>query len=192
MRSTSYAIVAGAILMLCWAGAEALGQEFLQAKQADIGGKRVNLVMTGQAVRKKAFFSVYAIAGYVEQGAKVRTAQELVDADCPKMLHLVMLRTVSGADMADALLAILRQNHPAPAFAQESRMVADLMRSGAAQSGDHILVTHIPQVGMQFERVGGEKVLIRNIAFSKAMWENYLGRYNVSEDVKRGLTSGLR
>jgi hypothetical protein len=46
-------------------------------------------------------------------------------------------------------------------------------------------------VGLHFKRVGGEETLIRDVAFSKALWENYFGKHNVSEEVKSGLLSLL-
>jgi len=196
MQRKGFAVGAGVLLALsCWVGAEALGQQGSspspQTKESEIGGQKVKLVKTGQAVRKKLIFSVYSVASYIQEGVKVRTAQELIDVDCPKELHLTMLRTVSGTDMADSLVSILRQNHPSPAFDAEAKALADKIRSGAANNGDHILITHIPKVGLHFKRVGGEEILIRNVAFSKAMWENYFGKHNVSEDVKSGLLSSL-
>jgi len=196
MQRKGIAVGAGVLLALsCWGAAEALGQKgsgsFPQSKESEIGGQKVKLVKTGQAVRKKLIISVYSVAGYIQEGVKVRTAQDLIDVDCPKVLHLTMLRTVSGADMAESLVSILRQNHPAPAFDAEAKALADKIRSGSAQNGDHILITHIPKVGLHFKRVGGEEILIRNVAFSKAMWENYFGKHNVGEDVKSGLLSAL-
>jgi hypothetical protein len=196
MRCKGFAVGVGLFLALsCWSGAEAFAQNgsaaFPPTREIEIGGQKVRLVKTGQAVRKKLVFSVYSVASYVQEDVTVRNAQELIDVDCPKVLHLIMLRTVSGADMADSLLSILRQNHPAPAFAGEARALADKMRSSTAQNGDHILITHIPKVGLHFKHVGGEEILIRNAAFSRAMWECYFGKHNVGEDVKRGLLSSL-
>jgi hypothetical protein len=196
MRRYRFAMGAGLVLVLsCWNGLEALGQSgsdaYPQVKESEIGGQKVKLVKTGQAVRKKLIFSVYSIASYVQEGVKVRTGQDLIDADCPKVLHLTMLRNVSGSDMSESLMSILRQNHPAPEFNAEAKSIADLMRSSTAQTGNHILITHVPQVGMHFKRIGGEELLIRNVAFSKAMWENYFGKHNVGEDVKSGLLSSL-
>jgi hypothetical protein len=184
------------LALLCWRGTEALGQNgpdaFPETKESEIGGQKVRLVKTGQAVRKKLLFSVYSVAGYVQEGVKVRSAQDIIEVDCPKVLHLTMLRSVSGTDMAESLLTVLRQNHPAPAFTAEAKALTDKMRSGTAQNGDHILIAHVPKVGLHFKRVGGEEILIQNVAFSKAMWESYFGKHNVSEDVKSGLLSSLK
>jgi len=38
-------------------------------------------------------------------------------------------------------------------------------------------------------REGKEEVLIRNVEFSRAVWNNYFGENNCSEVVKRALVS---
>jgi hypothetical protein len=180
------------LVLLCWNRTTALaqnGEPYPQSKVSEIGGEKVKLVKTGQAVRKKLIFSVYSVACYVPEGVKIRTAKEIVDADCPKVLHLTMLRGATGKDMAENLLAILRQNHPAPAFAKESKSLQDTMIARNADLGDQFLITHVPKVGLHFQHVGGEAIIIRDVAFSKALWENYFGKHNVGEEVKTGLLS---
>ena len=158
-------------------------------KESDIGGQKVKLIKTGQAIRKKTIFNVYSIACYVPEGEKLRTAKEMIDADCPKVLHLVMLRQVSGKSMSESLVSTFRANHPAPAFDKEIQALREKMILGDANLGDHFLITHIPKVGLRFQQVGGEDIVIRDVAFSKAMWENYFGKHNVGEEVKNGLLS---
>ena len=60
---------------------------------------------------------MYAIGSYVQEGVAIRTAGELAATDCPKQLHLVMERDVTGEAMAAAFTTAIRQGHPAPAFA---------------------------------------------------------------------------
>src|SRR5262245_38951647 len=67
-----------------------------------IDGHTVRMMLTGSAVRTKAIFKVYSIDSYMEEGVKVRTADDMIQTDRPKQLHLVMLRSVGGAEMADA------------------------------------------------------------------------------------------
>ena len=168
------------------------GTEFPRAFETQIGAAEVKLIRTGTAIRVKGIFKVYAVASYLEEGARVRSAAELVDADRPKQLQLVFLREVSGRDMAETFRAVLRQNHPAPAFVDEVDEVMRLFQKTAAGRGDRVVISHIPKVGLHCRRQGKEEVLIKNVAFSKAVWENYLGKKNVGNDVKRGLISELR
>ncbi|MBM4073388.1 MAG: hypothetical protein FJ271_31365 [Planctomycetes bacterium] len=157
-----------------------------------VGDRTVTMTLTGSAVRKKLFFQVYSIASYVEKGVSIRTAEQLAAANVPKQLHLIMLRNVSGPDMADAFESITRKNYPAPVFADEIKTFSNLLRSRTASSGDHFFLTHIPKVGLEVKHLGKETVVIRNPQFSQAVWDNYLGRTNVGEDVKRGLISKLQ
>jgi hypothetical protein len=156
-----------------------------------IGGKEVKMVPTGSGVRTKGIFKVYNITSYIEQGTKVATAEQLAAADCPKQLHMEMLLSVSGADMAEAFTKLFRLNYPAPAFEDEVLAFSVLLRGRAANRGDHVWLTHVPGVGLHYRHVGHPEKLIRNVEFSKAFWNNYLGKHNVGEAVKKGLVSKL-
>ena len=102
-----------------------------------------------------------------------------------------MLRNVAGPDMAEAFTTILRSNHPEPAFDEEVKTVAKILRGQTARKGDEIWFTHVPKVGFQCKASGGMMHLVRNVEFSKAVWENYFGKNNVGENVKQGLLSRL-
>jgi hypothetical protein len=156
-----------------------------------IDGKPVSLTMTGAAMRQRFFVDVYAIASYMQAGAPVHNAAELASADVPKQLHLVMQRDVSGRDVAESFRAAIRQNHPEPAFRDEVNALVRMLREGSARRGEQILLTHIPGVGLQVSVSGKDPFTIRNANFSKAVWEIYLGYYNVGDAVKRALVSGL-
>jgi len=155
-----------------------------------VGDDNLQLARTGSAVRHRGRIKLDAIASYLKQGVKVGSAQELIAADSPKQLHLVMQRFIPASAMAQAFQAALRLNYPAPAFTDELRTVTDLFQKASLDRGQHVRLTHIPKVGLRCQREGGE-VLIRNVEFSKAIWEMYLGKTNVEEAVKRGLVSDL-
>lgn len=159
-----------------------------------VGENKVALSLTGSAIRKKLVFQVYALGSYVEKSAKsrIRTGEELAAADCPKQLHLIMLRTVSGPDMAEAFVTIARKNYPAPAYDEEIKTFVNMIRSRTASSGDHFFLTHIPKVGLEVKHQTKETIVIPNPRFSQVVWDIYFGRNNVGEDVKRGLLSALR
>ncbi len=167
------------------------GGSFPPSIESKIGDDQVKLVRTGTAVRKKGIFKVYAVASYVQEGAKVGTAEELAAADCAKQLRLFFLRPVGGREMAQSFKTVLRLNYPEPAFADEVKTLIELFEKTSAQRGDEVLITHVPKVGLLCRRAGREEVLIKNVDFSKALWDNYLGKRNVGEAVKQGLISGL-
>jgi hypothetical protein len=173
----------------------ALGQDgstFPASIESNIGDKPVTVLRTGTALRKKGIFKVYLVASYLQEGVKVRTAEELAASDSAKRLHLVFLRSVGGREMAQTFRSVLRQNYPEPAFAEELKQLTDLFERTSVQRGDHVLITHIPKVGLHCRRMDREEALIKNVDFSRAVWNNYFGPRNVSEAVKQGLVSELR
>jgi hypothetical protein len=164
---------------------------FPGATAISLDGKTFNLTLTGAAMRQRLFINVYAIASYVQTGTSVSSAEELAGADVPKRLHLVMQRDVAGKDVAESFRAAIRQNHPEPEFNDEVDALVRLLREGTARKGEEIYLTHAPGVGLHVNVSGREPFVIKNPAFSRAVWDIYLGRYNVSDAVKKGLTSGL-
>ena len=100
--------------------------------KATINDKPVSLVLTGAGLHKHLIVvvnvSVYTIASYVEEGAGLHSAAELAAADRPKRLVLVMERDVDGPQMAEAIVSSLRENHPAPDFADEVAMLDKMLR----------------------------------------------------------------
>jgi hypothetical protein len=172
-------------------GVPGSGVRYPTVLETTVGGKPVKMTLTGTAMRTKVVFNVYAIGSYVQQGAAVRSSEELALADCPKRLHLVMERTVDGKDMAEAFRAAVRLNHPEPAFADEVNTLAQFMRSTSVRKGEHIHLTHVPGIGLHCRLAGKAEFLIRNVRFSQAVWEIYLGKNNLGEAIKKGLVSRL-
>ena len=156
-----------------------------------IGDQQVKLLRTGTAIRKKGIFKVYMVASYIQEGAKVRTAEELAVSDWAKRLHLRFLRAVTGKEMAQTFQAVFRQNYPEPAFADEVQQLTELFARTSVQRGDEVVITHVPKVGLHCRRLDKEEVLIKNVEFSRAVWNNYFGKRSVSEAVKAGLVSEL-
>jgi hypothetical protein len=172
-------------------GVRGSSTQFTTTMDWTVNDQPVKMVLTGTALRQKLFVNVYALAGYVEQGVEIKTAEDLAAADCPKQLHLVMERTVAGPDMAEAFRSAIRLNHPAPAFAQEVQALVDKLQGEQAVRGDHIYLTHFPGVGLQVRMGGRSEFIIRNPEFSRAIWDIYLGKNNLGEGIKKGLTSRL-
>jgi hypothetical protein len=161
------------------------------AIEVSVAGSTVKLALTGTAMRTKFMVNVYAIGRYVQEGAKVRPAEDLAAADCPKRLHLVMERTGGGKDMAEAFSSAIRMNYSEPAFNEEIRALTQYLQSTTLQKGEQIYLTHMSGVGINFNLAGKTNLTIKNPRFSQAVWEIYLGKRNVGENSKRGLTSRL-
>jgi len=159
--------------------------------QSTIGDKQVNLVLTGTALRKKFLVNVYTIGSYLQEGVSVRAAEELAVVSCAKSLHLVMERDVAGKEMAEAFRSAIRQNYAVPLFTDEINTMVECIQTHDVHRGDQVWLTHIPNVGLSINLVGKKDVLIRNTRFSQAVWDIYLGKNNLGDTIKKGLTSRL-
>ena len=173
-------------------GVPGSGTHFTTTMDVTIGDKPFHLILTGVAVRQKLFFNVYSIGSYVLEGAPVHSAEELAAVACPKQLHLVMERDVSGGDIAEAFLVAIRQNYPMPAYNEEVNHLVDKMREIDLKKADHIYLTHQPGIGLRCMVVGKGDFTIDNPDFSRAIWDIYLGKSNLGEGIKKGLTSRLK
>jgi hypothetical protein len=191
---------ASMILSLCGTRAFAVdlvevrgsNNHFTSTMGIKVGDKPVKLILTGVGLRQKLFVNVYAIGSYVVEGAGVHTAEELAAVDKPKQLHLVMERDVSGRDIAEAFQVAIRQNYPTPAFNDEVNRLIETMRGMDLKKNDHVYLTHFPGVGLHCNAVNRGSFTIENPAFSRSIWDIYLGKNNVGEGIKKGLTSRLK
>jgi len=157
----------------------------------NFGGKEVKLTLTGTAMRKKYLFNVYALGSYIQEGVRAGSAEGLATADCAKQLHLVMERDVDGKDMAEAFQSAIRMNHAAPAFEAELNGLMEYMKANPVKKGDTVFLTHIPGRGLHVMVVGKTEMMIPNVNFARAVWEIYLGKNNLGDYIKKGLTSRL-
>ncbi len=158
---------------------------------AEVSGKTHKLILTGVAMRTKVILNVYAIGSYLEDGVKCSSAEELAAADKVKRLHLVMERTVDGKDLGEAFRSAVRLNHPSPAFNAEVDSLVQFMRATTVRKGEHIALTHVPGIGLHCSVAGKADFLIRNVRFAQAVWEIYLGKNNLGDGIKKGLTARL-
>jgi hypothetical protein len=156
-----------------------------------VGDQPTRLTLTGVGLRTKAIFNVYAIGSYVRDGAAPRTAEELAKSDAPRMLHLVMERTVGSADFIGSFRAAVGKTHPADEFAAEFAQLAAAVGDKAAEKGDHVILLSSPGAGVSIRIAGKVDVTIRNPAFSQALWEVYLGPKPIDESLKKGLVGLL-
>jgi hypothetical protein len=162
-----------------------------QSVTVTVGDQPTRLALTGVGLRSKAIFNVYAVGSYVQDGAAARTAEDLAKTDAPRMLHLVMERTVGSADFIGAFRAAVGKTHPADAFAAEFAQLAAAVGDKAAEKGDHVTLLSSPGTGVRVRIAGKVDVTVRNPDFARALWEVYLGPKPIDEGLKKGLVSLL-
>ena len=133
------------------------------------------------------------IGSYVDGRVKLRSAQELADVNAVKQLHLVMKRSLTGKQLADAFAEAVQMNYPSPTFDAELKMLTDQLNAiPKVDEGHQVRLTHLPGVGFYGDLGGNHRVLIKNPAFSRAVWEIYLGKKNVDDSIKTDLTARLK
>lgn len=194
---TRIRLAALAVLALCvgaataneLVGVDGSKTQYVGSQVVRINGKDVKFVCTGTALRKKLVFNVYAIGSYVQEGTKVKSAEELAAADVPKRLWLVMERDVDGNDMAEAFRSAIRLNYAEPAFNDEVNKLSAFMKGLSIKQGDHVWLTHVPGVGLHCQVLNKTDLTIQNPKFSRAVWDIYLGKNNLGENFKKGLVS---
>ena len=63
-------------------------------------------------------------------------------------------------------------------------------RLPTVQKGEQIYLTHLPGVGINFN-FANTNLTIKSPRFSQAVWEIYLGKRNLDDNIKHALTSRL-
>lgn len=165
---------------------------FPSTAQIRVGEQTASVRITGTAMRKKAFFNVYAIAIYVDANTAVKTPEELVKADVPKMIHLKLEREVPGDKMAESLGEGMGLNDMDGRFAVETKFLTDQIFPHRLTKGTEVIFVHQPGVGLTCTVSGKDPFEIRNPEFTAALMNIWLGRRNIDGNVKAGLTSMLR
>ena len=129
-------------------------------------------------------------------GREVFTGNELLVKGCLEVDGGVHLMTgYPGSPVAgffDCLGAInkLIQDNGIRAFQANNEALGAAAANGSQMAPCRAVVT-MKSVGLHVAMPGKVDFLIKNPKFSKAVWDVYLGKNNVGEAVKKGLTSRL-
>lgn len=166
------------------------GIPFPTTLEKKVGGTPTKLKLTGAGVYEKQTLKYCAVASYVQDGVTVKDAGQLVVEDCPKVLHLVMLRNVNGRDLHEAITDGIGRTDPSAAVKKEMKRFANRFRTKNTRKGDHIWMINVPGVGLRCN-FAGDAFTIKNVEFARAVWSNYFGTKNIGEQLKKDLASRL-
>ncbi len=191
------ALAAVAIVLLAAAQAMAIveaktGTEYPdQVTVTTDAGDQV-LVATGTALREKTVMKVdvYTVASYVAQSADLGggdRAAAIWKLDAPKRLRMDLRRSFSREKLIGAFREVITEN-----YADLTPIAADMQTFEAyfgrdARSGDVILFTYLPGVGLTVELNGEVKGTIANPAFVEALWSVWFGAKPVNGDMQAKL-----
>ena len=174
----------------------------LGAQAAEVGGVRLDdrakvgaadLVLNGAGVRKRAFFSVYAIGLYLPD--KKPGAADAIGAPGAKRVAIYMLRDVDAATFTDALVDGMRPNHDdatmkalEPRIGELSSIMNDLKE---AKKGMAILLDWQPGAGTLVNVDGKSRGKpIAGEDFYRALLRIWIGERPVQDDLKKTLLGG--
>lgn len=148
------------------------------------------LRLNGAGVRKRFFFSVYVGALYT--AAPMRDAGEVLRAEAPRRIHLVMLRHVDRATMVEALEEGLQRTmteqqrtaHAGDIAAFRALFPADF------NEGDRIAIDAVPGDGVMVRRGGDPVGRVDSDRFARHVLAIWLGDPPADTAVKRGMLGG--
>lgn len=158
---------------------------------ADADDADYTLRCTGTAVRKKFFFKVYAVAGYLD--SSIETGEDpgatFVSADAAKRLQLQMLRDVDSKKIVDSINEALEKCATSPleeiAAERERFMAAFSMEK--LNKGQDIRFTWMPSVGLQISVDHEILDTIESEVFARSFFEIYFGPNPVNDGMKKDL-----
>lgn len=178
---------------LMWSGCAVAVQEVKGVKLPEshqVAGQ--TLYLNGAGVRVKLFFDVYVAGLYLPR--KEQTAVDALAASAPKTVQIVMLRDVSGDDLADATEKGFKANNAADELARYQPKLSEvlaLMRSlGQVKQGTSITIDFLTsgvRISINGQRKGD---IAAPEAFGNALLKNWLGAKPVDVDLKKALLGG--
>jgi hypothetical protein len=151
------------------------------------------LALNGAGVRKRAFFSVYAIGLYLPD--KKPGAADAIGSAGAKRVAIHMLRDVDAATFTEALVDGMRPNHDEAAMKALEPRIAELSsimnELKEAKKGMAILLDWQPGAGTLVNVDG--KARGKPIAgedFYRALLRIWIGERPVQDDLKKALLGG--
>ena len=152
-----------------------------------------SLQLNGAGIRTKVILNIYAMGLYLPQPAK--TADAALASPPPRQIRIQLLRALSGATFADALIDGLKQNQPAEALAPFQSSIDALRQAIAAHSefpeNSIVLITEEKNGAVQI--VINDKPMLAPITqsgFFSLLLSIWLGSNPVQESLKNALLQG--
>jgi hypothetical protein len=173
-------------LVLPAAAAEISGVKF--ADTVKVAG--TDLKLNGLGMRTKVVFKVYAAGLYLSE--KKTTPAEVMNAQGPRRVTLVMMRDLTSDEFGQAFMTGLNNNL---SQAEKSRIVSQISKFGEIfasierlKKGDVLNIDWIPAAGTQTE-LNGKKVgeTVPDLAFYNAILRIWIGDKPADSSLKPAL-----
>jgi hypothetical protein len=182
------AIALAAVLSLCIAPVGFAG-EVAGVTLPDttiVEGKTLKL--NGIGLRKKVVFKVYVAGLYLETPA--HDAETIVSSDQVKRMQLSLLRSLSTAQITEAIGEGFEKNSKAQMGALKARLDRFNAMIPNLEKGDQILLTYFPGKGTAVSAKGVDKGVIEGKDFADALFAVWLGPTPVQANLKASLLGG--
>ncbi|HEV8231452.1 MAG TPA: chalcone isomerase family protein [Thermoanaerobaculia bacterium] len=182
------AIALAAVLSVCLATV-ASAREVAGVALPDtttVDGKTLKL--NGMGLRKKVVFKVYVAGLYLETPSK--DAAAVISSDQIKRMQLSVLRSLSTAQITEAISEGFEKNSKAQMGALKSRLDKLNTMIPNVEKGDQILLTYAPGKGTIVSAKGVDKGIVEGKDFADALFAVWLGANPVQADLKASLLGG--
>jgi hypothetical protein len=151
-----------------------------------VEGKTLRL--NGAGLRKKMVFKVYVAGLFLETPSK--DASTVISSDQVKSMQLSVLRSLSTAQINEAINEGFEKNSGSQMAALKARLARLNAMIPNVEKGDQILLTYVPGRGTVVAAKNAEKGVIEGKDFADALFSVWLGPNPVQEDLKKSLLGG--
>jgi hypothetical protein len=136
----------------------------------ELEGRR--LALAHMALKEKLFFDVYVWGLYMEQIP--RAESEAIAANHLKRLHFRFLRKVRREQLVDAMRHGLSRNPALNSGPMQQQLETLLQSLKDVSKGDNLVITYLPNSGLQVSGEASGGVLIPGKGFADALFTAWL------------------
>ncbi|SEM80669.1 Chalcone isomerase-like [Stigmatella aurantiaca] len=135
------------------------------------------LELAHMALKEKLFFNVYVWGLYMEQVPRVES--EAIAANSVKQLHFRFLRKVRRDQLLDAFRQGLSSNAALRSGPLQQNLETLLASLKDVSKGDNLVITYVPDTGLQVSGEASGGVVIPGKPFADALFSAWLHRHPV-------------
>lgn len=137
------------------------------------------LLLDHMELKKKLFFEIYVWGLYLEQ--KPDSTKQAIDFQGPKQLQLHFRRSIKREQLADAFRDFLSNSRAlrSPEMRRQSELLVQSLKG--VRKGDTLLITYLPDQGLQVSGEGSRGAVIPGKAFADALFDAWLSENPIYE-----------
>ena len=137
------------------------------------------LLLDHMELKKKLFFEIYVWGLYLEQ--KPDSTKQAIDFQGPKQLQLHFRRSIKREQLADAFRDFLSNSRAlrSPEMKRQSELLVQSLKG--VRKGDTLLITYLPDQGLQVSGEGSRGAVIPGKAFADALFDAWLSENPIYE-----------